>query len=137
VTKPSRVVWNLPVLAQEFMEGPRVTFADARLVLEYDYEAESGEYKWSRIEFAGVRAVSFTAYVSCDEEQVKAYGKLIELADSGWLERLRRTHFAATDNDQLHHYRIFLDEVGCYEVAATGFQAEPLSVPPMTPPATD
>jgi hypothetical protein len=117
------------------MDGPRLTFADARLILEYDYEAQSGGYKWSRVEFTGVRAVSFTAYESCDVQQVDAYGKLLELSESSWIERLRQTHFATMDNADLRHYRIFLDEVGCYEVAATGFRAEPLAVPPMTPPA--
>ena len=72
------------------------------------------------LHFKRVRWHEFTALYNCTPEQVKtSYFRLHEVSPSPQL-----TSFLANDRaplkvyNELHHYRIFLDETGCHEVFA-------------------
>lgn len=67
-----RKVWSLPVLSQEFREGPVVDLDREGLRLRYDYETETGEYAWQDIVFKGVEAFAFIGHASCTAEMVDA-----------------------------------------------------------------
>lgn len=107
-------------MSQEFEHGPRLRQDPGdQLTIAYDFEGESGAYSWEEIIFTGVVGLSFTAARYCSEEQVGAYDRLEMLSESTWLP-------AVPDAPPgLEHYRIFFDDVGCYEVLATGFLPPP------------
>ena len=115
-----REIWLLPVLSQEFQDGPIVMHDASGLAVRFDYETASGEYAWREFAFGGVEAFKFTAHESCAEDQVGAYDRLVEVVDSPWVAAL-----SATRADPLpaavRHLRIYFDEVGCYEVVASTF----------------
>lgn len=113
-------VWKLPCMSQEFDQGPRIRQeAGDQLVIAYDFEQESGTYGWEELIFTGVVAFSFTAARHCSEEQISAYDKLQDLAESNWIAGTVDTP------PGLRHYRIYFDDVGCYEILATAFVPPP------------
>jgi hypothetical protein len=115
-------VWELPHLSQEFIEGPKLRLEPGeRLVISYDYEQRGGGYAWEELTFEGMVAFSFTEHRYCTAEQYHAYDELQEVSDSSWIARLRDAPSG------VKHYRIYFDDIGCYEVIAMGF----------TPPAVD
>lgn len=116
----TRRLWDLPVMSQEFRDGPTVTHQHGGLRLKYDYETEAGEYDWQEVMFRGVEACMFTAHDSCDEDQVDAYDVLVEVIDSPWVAELRKTRRIPMPPD-IRHLRIYFDEIGCYEVVASEF----------------
>lgn len=90
-----------------------------KVVLTFDYETDDG-YRESSIGFRRVEAFSFTFYECCSPEQVGAYDKVILVDNSAWLSELRGRK--VSDDGTTQHYRIFLDEVGCYDVIAGEFE---------------
>jgi hypothetical protein len=115
-----RKIWSLPVLSQEFRDGPVTELARGTLHLRYDYETKTGEYAWQEIVFEGVEAFSFVGPASCTPEMIDAYDALVEVVDSAWIARLREARPDPTQG--LRHLRIYFDELGCWEVVAARFQ---------------
>lgn len=111
----TETVWLLPHKSQEFNEGPRVRLELERLTIAYDFETPDGSYDWEEMSFSGIEAFAFTSARSCTADQISAYDKVEEVTDSAW----RRTLEGVTVD--VHHFRIYFDEAGCYEVLATGF----------------
>lgn len=101
------------------MEPPSLTQRGDQLDLVYDYETDSGQYQRAAISFRGVEAFSFTSFELCSPEQVAAYDKVIAIHSSEWLKRLRSQR--AIKEGTVLHYRMFFDEVGCYEIIASEF----------------
>ena len=116
----STTVWQLPCMSQEFDQGPKIRQDPGdQLAIAYDFEQESGQYGWEEMVFTGVVGFSFTASRYCSQEQVSAYDRVEAVAGSAW---------AAGVSDAppgLQHYRIYFDDVGCYEILATGFVPPP------------
>jgi hypothetical protein len=117
----TRQLWLLPVMSQEFRDGPKVEFERDRLRVNYDYETETGAYKWAVLEFAEVEAFAFTAHESCTEQQVDAYDTLVDVPDSKWIQALEEPRVSRIVGRR--HMRIYFDEIGCFEVVATDFEA--------------
>ena len=116
-----REVWSLPVLSQEFRQGPVVELSGGAILLRYDCETEAGEYAWQSMAFDGVEAFAFTSHSSCTEDMIEAYDALVEVIGSPWVARLQAGRGEPAIG--LRHLRIYFDEVGCYEVVARGFTA--------------
>jgi hypothetical protein len=114
-----REVWALPVRSQEFEQGPRLEFEGSDLRLLYDFRSSSGELGWEAVTFPNVAAYAFVSYEHCSPQQAAAYDRLIEVRDSEWLHSLSRL------DPTTKHFRLFFDEIGCYEVAASGFVPPP------------
>jgi hypothetical protein len=121
VDSEAREIWSLPVLSQEFRDGPVVELDRCAVRLRYDYETESGDYAWQEIVFEGVEAFRFTGHASCTVDMIDAYDVLVEVVDSAWVSRLQEARREPAP--PLRHLRIYFDELGCYEVVATGFDA--------------
>ncbi len=61
-------------------------------------------------------AFCFTGFGACTKDHLVAYDKLVALGESDWLKQVRsQSH---QDLDSARHYRIFIDEVGAYDVIA-------------------
>lgn len=104
-------------MSQEFDKGPRIRqdLGD-QFFIAYDFELDGGAYAWDELSFTGVVAFRFTSVHHCSEDQVSAYDKLQEVTNgSSWIT-------ATVDAPPgLRHYRIYFDDVGCYEALATAF----------------
>lgn len=112
------VRWRLPFKSQEMRGGPQVVQEPDELLLRLDYELASGAYDWMQIRFEGASAHRFTPLPSCTSEQLHAYDRLVEVLDSEWLSGLANLSGAA------RHFRLFLDDIGCHEIAAAEFHIE-------------
>ena len=110
----------MPFRSQEFANGPKVETYFDRLSLLLDYEIESGEYKWLRLNFSRVIVFSFAAFGFCTVDQIEGYDRLVRVAESPWLEGLF-SRAMTQPSTKTNHYRIFFDEIGCYEIAAESF----------------
>ncbi|HXA30580.1 MAG TPA: hypothetical protein VN193_17755 [Candidatus Angelobacter sp.] len=108
-----RDVWAMPFKSQEFARGPELVQHRDTASLRLDYETRTGAYAWKIVHFVGVSAVEFTAWSSCTPDQVSAYDRFVEVESSEWLPTLHDLP------EGTHHFRVFFDDVGCYEVAAT------------------
>lgn len=115
-----RELWSMPFPSHDFEEGPQVQVARDQLTLSYDYETESGAYEWESLTFGGVVAVLLTLHESCAPEQIDAYDRLVEIPNSSWLTKLQAARLDWAEG--LRHLRIYFDEYGCFDIAATSFE---------------
>jgi hypothetical protein len=113
-----RDVWVMPFKSQEFARGPELLQNSGRASLRLDYETTSGVYAWRTVRFLGVAAIKFTAWLSCTQEQLSAYDRFVEVSPSEWLASLRDLPAG------IHHFRVFFDEVGCYDIASTELRVD-------------
>jgi hypothetical protein len=72
------------------------------------------------LRFLGVVSYSFTGEPLCTLEHIEAYDKVLELAGDGWGEGLAPDR-VTTNRPALHHYRVFLDARGAYDLLAEAF----------------
>lgn len=113
-------VWKMPSPSQEFDQGPRLRQDPGdQLAIAYDFEGEDGTYAWEEILFTGVVAFRFTSARHSSVEQVEAYDQLVRVSGSSWVDGV------GDPPPGLAHYRIFFDDIGAYEVLATGFVPPP------------
>ena len=115
-------VWRLPHPSQEFERGPEVHLTEGTLTVRYDFETEAGSYKWASFRFEEVSAFEFLGEELCGADQFEALDKLLEVRDSPWLKKLQESRRLGPG--QVHHYRIYFDDYGCYEVLSATFLAE-------------
>lgn len=109
-------IWVLPCRSQDIVEGPEAVLGPGSLQIRYDTEEEGIR----QLAFVGVLGMMFTESNACGTDHLRAYDKLLELQSSELLEQLRaRSHAGVGD---VHHYRIFFDDVGCYDVVAKSFE---------------
>jgi len=95
------------------------------LVLGFEFPGPPGARElgfW----FDGVRAYRHRAESHCTDRDLDAYDVLVEVPQSEWVAEL----LAATPPDMrdlfpMHHYLIYLDSAGCYEVVAASWALLP------------
>lgn len=102
--------------------------ADGRgIVLAYDLEVAPNTFEFHKLVFAGGRAYRWTWVRLCTPDMVEAYDSVVEVLRSQWVteavEQLKNDPGEA-DHLGLHHYMVFLDEDGCYEVLAESVSIE-------------
>lgn len=112
------IVWKLPCASQEFLESPLASLNGGNLSISYDFEQRNGKYAKSSFSFHDVEFFKFTLYETCKPEQVDAYDKLVEIENSALLADHQSSKIEKDLG--LKHYRIFFDEIGCYDVVAKG-----------------
>jgi hypothetical protein len=110
-------VWTLPVLSQEFRDWPIAKIERSGFTLSFDAETSSGEYVWSHLTFENTLAVRFTGHTACQEDQFDAYDQLVDVTDSAW----RRDVENASGLRGLRHFRIYFDDVGCFDIVGSDF----------------
>ena len=72
------------------------------------------------MQFLGVVSYNFIGEPLCTLEHIEAYDKVVELAGQGWGNGLA-TDRVTINRAALHHYRVFLDARGAYDVLAEAF----------------
>jgi hypothetical protein len=121
VSDPS--LWRMPAPSTGFEEGPVVRHQGDRLVVSYDYETPTGAYAWEDLVFTGVIAYTFVDDPACTAEQIDAYDQLVEVTGSAWLAGLLADRRYPAPG--VRHLRIYFDDVGCLDVAASAFTPPP------------
>ncbi len=109
-------VWSMTRKSQEFRNWPRIELDSRALRIGHDFETDDGSYAWEYICFLGPAAFTFTTLLQCRVDQLRAYDRLVEVHESPLIDALR------DPPEGLHHYRIFFDDPGCYEVVAASFR---------------
>jgi hypothetical protein len=115
----TREVWRLPHPSQECEKGPEARLIEGRLTIRYDFENEAGNYDWADFNFVAVVAFKFLGEELCGEDQFAALDRLVEVKNSEWARNAHETD--KFTGDQLHHYRVYFDDYGCFEVLSARF----------------
>jgi len=87
--------------------------------IRFSYEKDSVIHEGG-LKFSRVVAVRMRAERSCTKWHIEAaYDILVEIGDSSWIQEVRSDAQAEwQDKWLMHHYMIYLDSVGCFEVLA-------------------
>lgn len=100
---------RLPVSLED-REGP--------LILTYEYCLDPPDAIKAGFRVEGVRAYRVQADAHCELWMIEASGgDLVEVVNSAWVEELR-TRDVYREHRDIHHYLIWFDDVGCYEIIA-------------------
>ena len=92
--------------------SPGSTKADGPAASLLSLETESERVTLSFLEIA---AFSFREFYYCDPKDVGAYDVVVKFEESEYLEKLARSGHEDRD---IAHYRLFHDDIGCFDVAA-------------------
>lgn len=77
------------------------------------------EYGNKTIAFQKVRFYKFTSLYNCTPQMIKAYFNLFDLGNTDELLEYKKNDMAKLKPySDLKHFRIFLDETGCYDIFA-------------------
>lgn len=127
---------DLPFSKNWTVEGPQVEITPGQVVIRYDYVPETGESHWVTITFTKVIAYKYMDETCCIAPLEIISDGLVEfgLDDSPWLRQLkeRRDQYFVKGSVMhemfgqfnFHHYGLWFDEEGCYEIVAQAYQIE-------------
>ncbi|MDY0093178.1 MAG: hypothetical protein RBT80_10825 [Candidatus Vecturithrix sp.] len=106
--------------------GVNLIFPGDILELRFDYEKDGMIYR-SGIQFTKVRAHHHVAEIYCPAWKIEcSYDTVVEILDSPWADELKKL---ASENQRdawvLHHYMIYFDSDGCFEVIAAAWDILP------------
>ena len=91
--------------------------------ISYRYEsAKEGFTIAEQLVFDGVESFKCTYFVACDLDMLEAYGRVLDVGRSSWLESvIRNLSNAKWNSKDLMHLRIFFDDGPCYEFICRSF----------------
>lgn len=101
------------------------------LTLLYDYDRYQDEHFVgtfrSGLRFRLVRAYRYRAESHCTTWHVESsYDTLVEIEDSEWVAELRALSTSRKMGDhEMHHYMVYLDSSGSYEIVAGSWEVLP------------
>jgi hypothetical protein len=111
-----RLIWAFPRSARGLVAELAVEESDCVLRLHDEYEPRSR----FELRFLSVQGYAFTADALCTLDHVEAIDKVLELESSGWGAEVA-AHRAAAGRPALHHYRMYVEGDGAYDVLAEAF----------------
>jgi hypothetical protein len=119
-------VYTVPVASTDFT---REAFLDASGIaptIRYGYESDSGECL-TGIKFNQVSAFRKRSERCCSAWHIEgAYDTLVEVEGSSWAAEIANdVPEPYLANWKPHHYMIYLDSVGCFELLAQSWEALP------------
>jgi hypothetical protein len=109
-----KLLWTSPIASQEIEDGPELLVQPGLVVLRYRGE---GRTDWIELRFRNILRAAFTEFSACSPDQVSAYDRLLDLGDATPLAG-EVLGVARRDTAGMRHFRIFLDDVGTYDVVA-------------------
>jgi hypothetical protein len=113
MTTPN-LLWTSPIASQEIVDGPELLVQPGCVVLRYRGDGRSD---WIELRFGNILCVVFTEFSACSAEQVSAYDRLLDLGNATLLAR-NVLAAARRDTACMRHFRMFLDDVGTYDIVA-------------------
>jgi len=125
------VLWESPAPSQQSWRAPWVEILRSRVRLCFDYEGPNGGYRCGALQFSNVRAFKFIDAFACRTRRSEAYEKLIEIANSDWVGEIQTTVLGSNARlGAVHHYQVYFDDVGLYDIAAESWGHIALIDPP-------
>ena len=113
-------VYRLPVGSSRFHDAE---YWDDTLY--YDF-VRAGARTCGRIRFERVPAYHFRAERCMQIWQYDAADVLVEVEDSEWLREIRaETDPHTREPEMMHHYAVYLESIGTWEIIAASWQALP------------
>lgn len=107
---------TLPVASTSFTSHSVFEAPGGHAILRFDYEID-GESRRGGLRFDKVRAFRYRAEGHCTLWHVDGvYDTLAEIAESEWVSELSAAN--STGQWEIHHFMIYVDSAGCYEIAA-------------------
>jgi len=115
-------LYQVPVPSTQFMREADLC-GD---VIRFGYCKQELIYKGG-IRFNRILATRTRAERCCTSWHIEiAYDTLVEVEESPWIEEMRAAiDVNWRDRWQMHHYMIYLDSVGCFEIIAESWEAIP------------
>jgi hypothetical protein len=111
-----RLIWAFPRSTRGNVAAFTVEEHDALLRVHDEFEPRSHV----DLRFVNMQAYSFTADSLCTLDHIEAIDKVLELESSGWGAEVA-SHRIAVGQPALHHYRVYLEGRGAYDVLAEAF----------------
>lgn len=112
---------TLPVPSTALLADPTFYDPGGDAELRYEFDRDGAVVRGG-FRFEQVRAFRFRAEGHCTVWHVDAYDTLVEVTPSDWVGELRAAQPAeARTNWEIHHFLIFIDGAGAYEVAAASW----------------
>lgn len=109
---------------------PRVAAESGVVRIMFLFPSAEEDFNRGVVTFQGVLAYRWTAEVAMAEYIEGAYSTVAELPDSHWLSEVQRatrdkqTVATVLSGEGLHHYVVFFDDYGCYEILAQSFDIQ-------------
>jgi hypothetical protein len=112
-------LWETPIPSTSF-EGDSILCGQ---VLRFQFY-RGAMFVRGGIRFKHVLATRTRAERCCTPEHIKAYDSLIELENSTWLQELSRdTDPQWRQHWEMHHFMIYLDSAGSFEIVAQSWES--------------
>jgi hypothetical protein len=117
-------LYKVPVPSTAFTTEAYLEGKGPRPAVRFTYKA-NGEEQQGQISFSKVAAMRKRAERCCTPWHIDgAYDTLVEIDESSWVKEVRAdTQALWRDKWPMHHYMIYLDSVGCFEVIAESWLA--------------
>lgn len=118
--------YTIPEPSTAICSEVKLSYPKGGLILRYDYDRDGLIYK-SGLKFKKAIAHRHHYDVCCTIWHIRdVYDTLVEVKESSWLKELKDI---ATENKRdisdMHHYMIYFDDAGCYEIIASSWEILP------------
>jgi len=117
-------LYRVPVPSTSFTTEAYLDGQGISPAIRFGYEKDGVKHQGG-IKFSRVSAVRARAERCCTSWHIEgAYDTLVQVEGSPWAEEIRAdTTEQWRDKLEMHHYMIYLDSVGCFEVLAESWAA--------------
>lgn len=111
--------YSIPEPSTAFYSDVKLAFEGSELTIKFDYYKDDKIYK-SGIKFIGTRCFKHCSEIHCSAWQIEdVFDTLMEILNSRWIDELYRiTPLDLIEKAEMHHYIIFMDSTGCFEIIA-------------------
>lgn len=125
-------LYEVPVASTDFTLEAHTDDKRGPATICYGYRLDGVDY-FGGIKFRFPLCTRTRAERCCKVWHIEAYDTLMEVQDSSWVEEMRAdTKPSWRDKWEMHHYIIYLDSAGCFEVIADSWSSfqEVVGTPP-------
>lgn len=128
-----RPLATLPVPSTSLLSDATFEHPGGEALLRFEFERE-GVASRGGLRFEKVRSYRFCAEGHCTAWHVTdVYDTLAEVQDSEWVDELPAAEPSETSGRwDVHHFMVYIDSVGCFEVAAAAWSWLPEECPRTT-----
>ncbi|MDB9547518.1 hypothetical protein [Dolichospermum circinale] len=118
--------YTIPEPSTAMYSDVKLEYPGGKLVLRFDYDRDGAIYK-SGLKFIKVLAHRHFSDVLCTAWHIEGvYDTLTEIKESSWLNELKAIAIEnGSDSLNVHHYMIYFDGSGCYEIIAGSWEVLP------------
>ena len=116
---------TIPVPSTDFTQEAYWDERRPRPAIRFAYRQNNIEHQGG-ITLGHVLATRTRAERCCTAWHIEAYDALVEIQDSEWVKEIKaQTDPNWRDKWEMHHYMIYLDSAGCFEVIAASYAVLP------------